>query len=276
MFIKPMLLQEIQQQSLEQFNDVHWITELKFDGMRLLVSQWDKTQLYSRHRQEWTHKFPELLNLDLPNQTILDGELISPGLDGKPDFEALMSRLHQNQSTKPIVFCCFDVLYYKGKSLFYQPLINRKEILHMLFPKNHEHLIKVPYLKGHALDYFNVIKNQGLEGICIKKEDSTYMPGSRSNSWYKVVSYKEKVVWITGYSRGKFMLSLSFVEGGPAGGLQFMTPADRKFFFSIATQRIIDITENWIVIQPILCKVKYRNITQSGKLRLPVFIEFLL
>lgn len=275
MFIRPMLLQEIKKKSLEQFNDVNWITELKFDGMRLLFSQWDKTRLYSRHRQEWTHKFPELLNLDIPDQTILDGELISPGIDGKPDFEALMSRLHRNQSTKPIVFCCFDILYYKGKSLLYQPLLKRKEFLHMLLPNNCENLMIVPYLNGRAMDYFSVIEQNNLEGICIKKENSVYVPGSRSNNWYKIVNYKEKVVWITGYSREKFVLYLNLIEGAPVGGLQFMAPKHRKLFFLMAKQRIIEMTDQSIFIQPILCKVKYRNITQSGNLRLPVFIEFL-
>jgi DNA ligase-1 len=35
-------------------------------------------------------KFPELLQLDIPNGTILDGEIIVTDQQGKPDFEAII------------------------------------------------------------------------------------------------------------------------------------------------------------------------------------------
>lgn len=49
-----------------------FITELKLDGIRLILSKFnDQIKLYTRHNNEVTMKFPELLQLDIPNGTIL-------------------------------------------------------------------------------------------------------------------------------------------------------------------------------------------------------------
>jgi len=39
-----------------------------------------------------TVRFPELLTIEIPDGTVLDGEIIVADSDGKPDFEAMMSR----------------------------------------------------------------------------------------------------------------------------------------------------------------------------------------
>jgi DNA ligase-1 len=54
------------------------------DGIRLIYSVENngKVRLYSRHKNEVTGKFPEFLNIDIPEGTVLDGEIIvtDPGL----------------------------------------------------------------------------------------------------------------------------------------------------------------------------------------------------
>lgn len=57
----------------EPFDDENYITELKLDGIRLILSKFDnRIRLWTRHKNEVTAKFPELLNLDwLPNGTVL-------------------------------------------------------------------------------------------------------------------------------------------------------------------------------------------------------------
>lgn len=79
MFVSPMLLQK----SKQPFNDSSFITELKLDGIRLIWTKFqDKVRLYTRHNNEVTAKFPELCDLNLPNGTVLDGELIVPDHTG--------------------------------------------------------------------------------------------------------------------------------------------------------------------------------------------------
>ncbi|MBT2639435.1 hypothetical protein [Bacillus sp. ISL-39] len=40
---------------------------------------------------------------------------------------------------------------------------------------------------GRGTDYFNLIKEQGLEGIVLKKADAKYQINKRSNDWLKVI-----------------------------------------------------------------------------------------
>lgn len=75
----------------QPFEDDNFITELKLDGIRLILSKFkDQIKLYTRHNNEVTMKFTELLQLDIPNGTILDGEIIVTDQQGKPDFEAII------------------------------------------------------------------------------------------------------------------------------------------------------------------------------------------
>lgn len=68
-----MLLQTID----HPFDDDSFITELKLDGIRLIFTKINnKVKLYTRHNNEVTARFPELLTIDIPNGTVLDGEII--------------------------------------------------------------------------------------------------------------------------------------------------------------------------------------------------------
>jgi len=88
MFVSPMLLHKID----KPFDDDEWLSELKLDGIRFLYSTMNRFNFYTRHENEVTERFPELMNDKVPKGTILDGELIISDGDGKPDFEQLMSR----------------------------------------------------------------------------------------------------------------------------------------------------------------------------------------
>ena len=75
----------------QPFDDGDIINELKLDGIRLILSKFNnQTRLYTRHNNEVTSKFPELLQLDIPDGTILDGEIVVTDQQGKPDFEAII------------------------------------------------------------------------------------------------------------------------------------------------------------------------------------------
>ncbi len=95
MFVSPMLLRRV----TEPFDDDSYITELKLDGIRLILSKFDnKVRLYTRHNNEGTARFPELLTIDIPDGTVLDGEIIFTSADGKPDFEAMMFRFQSKRN----------------------------------------------------------------------------------------------------------------------------------------------------------------------------------
>src|SRR5207253_11207065 len=85
--------------------------------------------------------FPELLHLDIPDGTVLDGEIIVTDTHGKPDFEAMMERFQSRRSEHKIQYCVFDMIYFKGNRLTL-PLIERKELLDSVL-KQTETIVKV-------------------------------------------------------------------------------------------------------------------------------------
>ncbi|PLR99552.1 ATP-dependent DNA ligase [Bacillus sp. T33-2] len=272
MFVSPMLLHK----SDEPFDNSEWITELKLDGIRLLLSKFDgKTKLYTRHKNEVTSKYPELLNLNIPDNTVLDGELIVTDKDGKPDFEACMERFSSSRSPHEVSFSVFDVLYHKGDKITHLPLLDRKEILEEIIMEDTPIINKVKWTEGNGVAYFDLIKQHDLEGVVLKKADSKYQINKRSQDWLKVINYQYENVYISGLRKDEFGLLLNFENGSYAGIMEFMTPKARKEFYTQYRDFVIDENDKFVYLDPKLkIKVKYRNLTKRGLLRIASFVEW--
>ena len=272
MFFEPMLLQKTD----EPFDNDSYITELKLDGIRLILSKFDnKVKLYTRHNNEVTAKFPELLTIDIPNGTVLDGEIIVSDLSGKPDFEAMMSRFQSKRSNLEnctLSYVVFDVIQYKGQSVSRLPLIERKQLLDVIIAQDTSLVVKVKYIEGHGSAYFDLVRQQGLEGIVLKRKDSRYKIGKRSSSWLKVINYQYDNVLITGLRKGEFGVLLNFLDSKPAGLMEFMPPSERKSLYN--NKKVVSEDDKFTFIEPIKCRVKYRNLTKAGFLRIPSFVQW--
>ncbi|MEK5501019.1 ATP-dependent DNA ligase [Bacillus sp. FSL M8-0168] len=268
MFISPMLLES----ATEPFNSDKFFTETKFDGIRLIASKNNGLiRLYTRHNHEITAKFPELLTIDIPDGTILDGELIVPGSTGAGDFEAVMERFQSQKSNHPIVFCVFDILRLDGVSVTSKPLYKRKDLLAGLNIE-HPNVKVVDAVIGHAADYFELVCKNKIEGIVMKRTDSTYAENKRSDRWLKIVNYEYTDVFITGLRKEDNALLLSYLDGKYAGIMEFMPYDARRRFH---TERMkVEETEKDVYIEPIGCRVKHRFKTKNGLLRIPSFHEW--
>jgi DNA ligase 1 len=275
MFVSPMLLQK----SDRPFDDESYITELKLDGIRLVLSKFEgKVRLYTRHNNEVTAKFPELLSIDIPDGTVLDGEIIVTDPTGKPDFEAMMERFMSSKSQHTIQYCVFDVIYYAGKKVVNMPLIERKELLES-FLQPTDKIVMVQWMQGNGKAYFDLTQQHGLEGVVLKRADSKYQVGKRSRDWLKVINYQYADVVITGLRKDEFGLLLGVEENGKikhAGFMEFMGPQDRATFYRQHRELIVDENKKFTFIEPrIKCRVKFRNYTKEGKLRIPSFVEYI-
>lgn len=269
MFISPMLLHK----SDHPFDDDSYITELKLDGIRILWTKFnDKVRIYTRHNNEVTAIYPELTNIDIPNGTVLDGEIIVSDVNGKPDFEACMERFRTKKAPYEVQYCVFDIIQYKGDKVSYLPLLERKELLQKVLP-NHTNFAIVQWTHGSGSAYFDLVKQNGLEGIVMKRSDSNYEVNKRSNNWLKVINYQYTDIYVTGLRKDEFGLLLSFLDGKPAGLMEFMPPDDRKKLYSM--QQVNYENDKFRFIEPIKIHVKYRNLTKQGKLRIPSFHSWL-
>ncbi|MEI4770951.1 ATP-dependent DNA ligase [Psychrobacillus sp. FJAT-51614] len=273
MFISPMLLHK----SENPFDDDSYITELKLDGFRTIWTKFhNRVRIYTRHNNEITSMFPELVGLPLPDGTVLDGEIIVTDHEGRPDFEAVMERFKSKKSEHKISFSVFDMIYCNNIKATSLPLIERKGLLEKIITEDTPLLNKVKWVEGAGIQYFDLIKQHDLEGIVQKKANSKYQINKRSQDWLKVINYKYDNVYISGLRKDTFGLLLSFEDGKYAGVMEFMTPQNRKEFYIKYKDFITEENDKYIYLgNQLKAKVKYRNLTKKGLLRIPSFVEWI-
>jgi bifunctional non-homologous end joining protein LigD len=213
-----------------------WTYELKLDGYRLeAVKTRGKVTVYSRRRNILNGKFGYIADAleDLPDATVLDGELVAMDEAGHSDFN-LLQNFRSAQSR--IHYYAFDVLMHRGKGLLERPLAERREILAKILPQN-DH-ISLSAVGNSASQMLAFVKEHGLEGIIAKRADSPYEPGKRSGLWskYRVNLGQEFVVGgytrgnpfdalIVGFYRGKELMFAGRIRAG-------FVPATRREVFA--------------------------------------------
>jgi ATP-dependent DNA ligase len=98
-----------------------WTHELKLDGYRALaIKHGDKVRLRSRNDKDFSRKYPGIAKAlaALPDETVVDGEVIALDPDGRPSFNAL-----QNGAIRAtIVYYVFDVMILGGRSVMREAL----------------------------------------------------------------------------------------------------------------------------------------------------------
>jgi bifunctional non-homologous end joining protein LigD len=173
-----------------------WLHEVKWDGMRVLVSVHDETvRLLSRNENDVTVSFPELASLAgdpgcRGQDLLLDGEIVA-FTDGRPVFGALADRMHVKSVRKaeaaaarnPVTLMAFDLLSLDGRDLTGLPLVGRRALLEGLCLDGAHWKVPPVYDDGDIL--LEATRAQGLEGIVSKRRSSRYVFGRRCEDWLK-------------------------------------------------------------------------------------------
>jgi bifunctional non-homologous end joining protein LigD len=116
-----------------------WTYELKLDGYRIeAVKSGGKITLYSRRGTDLSQRFRYVTSAlaMLPDETVIDGEIVALDEQGKPNFNLLQNF---RSSESHIMLYAFDVLARKGKDLTKTILSKRREILADTI-KPHDHV----------------------------------------------------------------------------------------------------------------------------------------
>jgi bifunctional non-homologous end joining protein LigD len=161
-----------------------WSYEVKLDGYRLeAVKSAGKTTLYSRRQNVLNSRFPYIASAlkALPDETVIDGELVALASDGRPNFNLLQN---YRSAESHIIFYVFDVMTLKGRDLTQIPLSERREVLHSILPTN-EHVGISIAIEKTAQEMLALVREQGIEGIVAKRTDSIYQAGKRTGLWTK-------------------------------------------------------------------------------------------
>jgi DNA ligase D-like protein (predicted ligase) len=178
-----------------------WVYEIKLDGYRAIaVKTSGQVNLLSRRRKSFNRQYPYIIEAlgELPNDTVIDGEIVALDESGRPDFNLLQN---YRSAAARIRYFVFDLLVHQGHDTAGLLLEERRNILGSLkFSSPRIHLVE--YHETSAAEMLAAVKGLGLEGVIAKRKDSRYEPGKRSGAWVKCRIQKGQEFVIGGYFPG--------------------------------------------------------------------------
>lgn len=288
----------------EAFDGPDWLFEPKLDGYRILAFiSGGKARLLTRNGTDVTDRYAALvpdLERQPVKQAVLDGEVIALDGKGRSCFQCLQGYLESLRGAKrgatgvPIIYYVFDMLYLDGYDLCGVPLLERKRVLAGAFrPTASVRLVDYFAREGKTV-YRAAIQN-GLEGMIAKRADSIYEPGKRTPGWVKVKATRTDEFVIGGYTQGEGARDATFrslllgyydeadrlVFAGHVGtGFDAARlAAMRRQLDKLRTRKspfrqLVQTNTPAVWVHPrLVAEVKYKEVTQGGLLRTPVFLR---
>ncbi|GAC1335130.1 MAG: hypothetical protein NVSMB17_17670 [Candidatus Dormibacteria bacterium] len=194
------------------FDDPVWSYEIKLDGFRTLALVRDgKVKLLSRRGQDATRQFAELgqlAQLCRSGTAVLDGEVVALDEEGRPSFGRLQERTGwkggrsgaEPHGSIPIVYYVFDILYDEGLLLTDVSLAERRHLLRTRLLDGPSVRLMESFDGTDGSLLFQLVQQQGQEGVVAKRLDSRYQPGKRSKDWLKVKAIRDQSCVVVGYT----------------------------------------------------------------------------
>jgi DNA ligase D-like protein (predicted ligase) len=199
-FIEPMLLLRT---DMLPSDGSRWEYQLKLDGYRAIAFKTRGTcQLRSRNDNDFGVRYAGVLKglAQLPDETVIDGEVVALDADGRPSFNLLQN---YGSSKASIVYFVFDVMVLAGRDLMHEALTTRRTILEeKVLPTLREPVRYAAPLDATLPVLIQSVKAQGLEGLVAKRLDSRYEAGLRSGAWQKMRVNRAQEFVVGGYTLG--------------------------------------------------------------------------
>lgn len=302
--LRPMLAQT----RPDPFTDEDWLFELKYDGYRLIAAgppdrrPGSSVELRYRSGRDATALYPEVARgvSSLPFASlVLDGEVVVLDENARPSFQRLQRRawrggtrpkdILRNSLQYPATYYAFDLLFVEGHDLRGLPLETRKSILREIVPRVGP-VRYTDHIVGRGEDLFEQVANLDLEGIMAKRAASTYASG-RTPAWLKIRRDQSDEFWIVGWTdpdgtrTGFGALHVATpVDGGLTYAGRVGSGFDEKLLTDLrAKLETLEVPappcENpptaegsrWVRPE-LVCEIRYKERTEEGQLRHPVFL----
>jgi bifunctional non-homologous end joining protein LigD len=296
---KPMLAETRER----PFSKPGWVFEIKYDGYRMIASLDEgAARLTTRNGGDATAAFPEIVRAleALPfDGLVLDGEVVVHDDAGLPNFQRLQKRARLTRAIDiwhasvelAATLYLFDALGAEGYDLRSLPLLERKVVLRRLLPTVGP-LRYSDHVEEHGEPFFEEIRKLELEGLIAKKADSPYR-GGRSSHWVKVRAERTGDFVVVGFTAPKG-------SRGGFGALHLAAHDDKELIYAgragsgfdakqlKETRGALDAIRrdsppcakapegrehSWVEPE-LVCEVRYREWTEDGLLRHPVFLRF--
>ena len=285
----------------QPFDSQEHYFEIKWDGIRAIAyKDGGDFRLETRSLRPALPRFPELAGVAgsiQAKRAVLDGEIVTLGEDGRPDFERVRARSAQSSPAairraareNPALYIAFDCLFHGGEGLFATPLAERIERLREVCTPGGL-LVLSKGVVGPGVAFFEQAASQGLEGMVAKRLTSPYLPGERSAHWIKVRAVKSADCVVGGFvPKGEFFvksLLLGLYDGGRlayVGRVAAAVSAEENRSLRAALDRLRSADTPFSPVPPeaagkavwvlprLVARVEYLERTSAGRLRHPLF-----
>ncbi|HUE77790.1 MAG TPA: DNA ligase D [Longimicrobiales bacterium] len=297
--VKPMLAEARK----SAFSREGWVFELKYDGYRIIAGvAKGRAALLTRNGNEITASFPEIAaSLEaLPfDDFVVDGEVVVHDDRGIPSFQRLQQRAQLRRApdiaraavATPATLYLFDALGFAGRDLRPLPLIDRKDVLRMLLPPAGA-LRFSDHIPEQGEEMFERVTAMGLEGVIAKRADAPYR-GGRSRDWLKIRADLVDDFVVVGWTEPKGARSgFGALHLGAYDGDRLVYAGRVGSGFNDAQLAAVEgaLREAEVKEPPaegspkgrehhwappaLIAEVRYREATEEGLLRHPVFVRF--
>jgi len=197
--------------------------------------------------------YPELLDIDIPDGTVLDGEVCIPKNDYYADFNTFQLRMNLQDNVKiqqylkspdtTVSFVAFDILQHDYNKVIDEPWKTRRGILETI-PTSE----RLKRITTHTPDeLYPMVQKYGMEGIVLKNKQSPY-----ERDWVKMKNIVERDFRVSGYNTSdkRFISTITIEDiesGNPMGNVTYFGPrfpqtedAARKLKGSIAVIQYLE------------------------------------
>jgi ATP-dependent DNA ligase len=178
---------------------------VKLDGYRAIAFRSaGHVHLRSRNDKDFSGRYSGIAKAlsSLPDETVIDGEVVALDEAGRPSFSALQN---YGSYKGPLLYYVFDVLTIRGRDVTGESLSSRRELLHReILPKLREPIRVSAVLDASLPDLIHAVKAQGLEGLVAKRKNSRYESGQRSGAWQKMRYYQDGQLLYVARTRNGF------------------------------------------------------------------------
>jgi bifunctional non-homologous end joining protein LigD len=292
-----------------------WAIEPKWDGIRVIADVTvGRVQLWTRNGNDKAPQFPEVVAAlkALAAQggpLVLDGEIVALDVKGRVlRFQALQGRMHaetettvaRNAAGTRTAFVAFDCLMLEGQPLTALPWTERRRALESRVPARRNAVVRrgesVRCGSAAARRLFERARDEGWEGVLLKRIDSRYSAGRRTPDWRKVKLEREQEFVIGGYTLptagaardhfGALLVGYYDAEGalryaGKVGTgfthpmlallARRLAPLERASSPFTDSPRAGAATTVW-VRPSLVAQVRFNEMTEAGILRQPSFL----
>jgi DNA ligase-1 len=191
-----MLAHALEEPDWQLLDLAEFAAEWKWDGIRIqAAAKGGMTRLFSRTGDDIGNSFPELVD-HFKFDAVLDGELLVVRNGEVAPFAELQQRLNRKSVTRammmkyPVHVRFYDALEIGGEDLRGLPFTARRQRLeawHGAFGPPFSDLSEVlAFDSKEALkSRWESTRQEGIEGLMLKRKDSPYLAGRPKGHWYK-------------------------------------------------------------------------------------------